>query len=85
MVCTLMNHGNVLTNDLARPCYVAQVQVIFQPCPPPCLGLELPFYLAEPLVYMQPFRVLFSPGDWPELGMYVLEREFTATPDESTH
>ena len=29
--------------------------------------------------------MLSSPGNWPELGIYVLEREFTTTPDGSMH
>ena len=78
-----MNRGSILTNDMVGLCYVAQVRAIFQPRPPPRSRSELPFYLAEPLVYVQPFRVLSSPDDWPELGMYVLKREFI--PDRGMH
>lgn len=66
-----------MNNIILGPCYIAQVQAIFQPCPPPHSQLEHPYYLAKPLVYVQPFKIVSLSDDWPELGMYVLEREFT--------
>lgn len=53
---------------------MAQVCAIFQPRTPLCSKLQPPPYLDEPLIYIQPFRVLATPEQQPELGMLTIER-----------
>ncbi|KIM60187.1 hypothetical protein SCLCIDRAFT_26833 [Scleroderma citrinum Foug A] len=47
--------------------YIAQVRMVFQPCPPPCSRVQIPSYLTQPLLYVQPFHVALTPNEQPEL------------------
>ena len=48
--------------------------MVFQPCPPPRSRVQIPSYLTQPLLYVQPFHVALTPNEQPELGMWVVER-----------
>ncbi|KAI6139499.1 hypothetical protein BKA82DRAFT_3988476 [Pisolithus tinctorius] len=63
------------SNDTAS--YVAQVRTIFQPCARPRSKVETPPYLNHPLIYLQPFCVIATPQQQPELHMWTLERCFS--------
>ncbi|KAI6151216.1 hypothetical protein BKA82DRAFT_4329081 [Pisolithus tinctorius] len=62
------------TNDAS---YVAQVCTIFQPHACPCSKVEAPLHLNNPLIYLQPFCVIATPEQQPEMQMWTLERCFS--------
>ncbi|KIM65075.1 hypothetical protein SCLCIDRAFT_22891 [Scleroderma citrinum Foug A] len=54
--------------------YVVQVRAIFQPHTPSRSKLQAPPYLDKPLIYIQPFHVVATPDQQPELRMWTVER-----------
>lgn len=60
--------------------------MVFQPCLPPHSKVQTPSYLAQPLLYVQPFHVTLTLNEQPELGMWVVERNFRQALDgQVTH
>ena len=53
---------------------MAQVRAVFQPRTPSHSRLQVPPYLNKPLVYVQPFHVVSTPDQQPELWMWIVER-----------
>lgn len=53
---------------------MAQVRAVFQPRAPSHSRLQVPPYLDKPLVYVQPFHVVSTPDQQPELRMWIVER-----------
>ncbi|KIM66385.1 hypothetical protein SCLCIDRAFT_110592 [Scleroderma citrinum Foug A] len=54
--------------------YVAQVHAVFQPRAPSRSRLQAALYLEKPLIYVQPFHVVCTPDQQPELRMWTVER-----------
>ena len=77
----LGSHGLHSFLYLVAPSYVTQVRTIFQPHLPPRSKLEIPPYLVQPLLYIQPFHVTRTPEEDPNLDMWILKRNIVQSAD----
>ncbi|KAH7902989.1 hypothetical protein BJ138DRAFT_1198890 [Hygrophoropsis aurantiaca] len=68
------------------PAFVAQVRAVFQPRLPPRSKANVPPFLEQPLLYVQPFHITCTPEQDPELAMWVIERNIiqSSNPDQHT-
>ncbi|KAI9574278.1 hypothetical protein HD554DRAFT_2010549, partial [Boletus coccyginus] len=57
--------------------YVAQVWVVFQLASPVCSRDKPPHFLAQPLLYIQPFDITAIPDDQPNTWLWMLKRVFS--------
>src|SRR5947209_9542201 len=55
---------------------VAQVRAIFQLADSPYIQSATAAFLAQPLVYIQPFHIIATPEDQPDTRLWMLERVY---------